>query len=264
MPPQDKNLLLVFYMDDADWSAHGEEFRRKLTEKVPELERRVVPDALRDRFLLYEWGDFLAACIVFDPPAEKLTEFADYGGPTRVSPSHTAAYNEPILSATAPPIQVVKDPFRHDIARIAFMFEVIDALEEEIDRRHPEIGVRSIIQDILDDEDFAKPMHYRLEKIPERYYLDVREDTPLEEVKRGYHVIKGLLGSQRNRSGAPSRDPLIAVQCAILYDEFNESDPADKRRRKWTHKRLAEKFGLKSARAAKEYVTAGREVRGKN
>jgi len=51
MPPQDKDLFLVFFVDDANLSAHGEEFRRKLTEKVPELERRVVPDELRDRFL---------------------------------------------------------------------------------------------------------------------------------------------------------------------------------------------------------------------
>ncbi len=98
MPPQNKGLLLVFHMDDAGWSAYGEEFRRKLTEKVPELERQVVPDALRDDLLLYEWGDFLAACIAFDPPAERLTEFAEYGGPTRVSPPSTAAHTESALS----------------------------------------------------------------------------------------------------------------------------------------------------------------------
>ncbi len=43
MPPQNKGLLLVIHMDDAGWSAYGEEFRRKLTEKVPEPERQVVP-----------------------------------------------------------------------------------------------------------------------------------------------------------------------------------------------------------------------------
>jgi hypothetical protein len=141
---------------------------------------------LRDDFLSYEWGDFLAACILYDPPAERLTKFAAYGGPTRVSPCHAADDKEPIVSATAPPIEVVRDPFECDIARIAFMFEVIDVIEEEIDKRHPDIGVKSIIRNILDDEDFAKPMHSRLEKIPKRYYLDVREDTPLEDIKRGY------------------------------------------------------------------------------
>src|SRR5918994_4639331 len=55
MPPWDKNLLLVFFMDDADWSPHGEQFRRKIAEKVPELERRIIPDAFRDQFLSREW-----------------------------------------------------------------------------------------------------------------------------------------------------------------------------------------------------------------
>jgi hypothetical protein len=264
MPPQNKGLLLVFHMDDAGWSAYGEEFRRKLTEKVPELERQVVPDALRDDLLLYEWGDFLAACIAFDPPAERLTEFAEYGGPTRVSPPSTAAQTESALSAGAPPIQIVPDPFERDIERIVFMFKVIDAIEEEIDGRHPEIGVKSIIQDILDDEDLVRPLHSRLEKIPKRYFLDVREDTSLEDIKHGYQVIKGLHGSRRNKSGAPARDPLIAVQCALLYDKFNEHDSTDRRRRKWTYKRLSEQFELKSARAAREYVITGREVLKKN
>src|SRR5215216_634445 len=264
MPPQDKDLFLVFFVDDAGWSDHGEEVRSRITEKVPDLERHVIPDALRDRFLSREWGDFLAACIVFDPPAEKLTEFAGYGGPTQVSPSSTANQKELALSATAPPIQIVTDPFERDILRIVFMFEVIDAIEEEVDRRHPEIGVKSIIQGILDNEDFARSLHSRLEEIPKRYYLDVREDTSLEDIRHGYHVIKGLHGSRRNRSGAPARDSLIAVQCAVLYDKFNEADITDRRRRKWTYKRLAEQFGLKSARAAKEYVIAGREVLKKN
>src|SRR4028119_2306139 len=89
----------------------------------------------------------------------------------------------------------------------------------EIDGRHPEIGVKSIIQDILDDEDLVRPLHSRLEKIPKRYFLDVREDTSLEDIKHGYQVIKGLHGSRRNKSGAPARDPLIAVQCAALYED---------------------------------------------
>ncbi len=264
MPPEDKNLLLVFYVDDADWSPHGEQFRRKLTEKVPDLERQVIPDGLRDDFLMYEWGDFLAACVMFDPPAERLTEFAEYGGPTRVSPPSTAAHTESALGATAPPIQIVTDPFERDIERIVFMFKVIDAIEEEVDRRHPEIGVKNIIRGILDDEDFARTLHSRLEEIPKRYYLDVREDTSLEDLKHGYHVIKGIQGGQRKKSGAPARDPLIAVQCAVLYDKFNGPDSTDGRRRKWTYKRLSERFGLKSARAAKEYVIAGREVLKKN
>lgn len=260
LPPGDKNLFVVFAMDDLGWSVLGEEVRKKIIERVLDLTRSVVPDALRDEFLDREWNDFMAACILFDPPAEKLLEFAEYGGPTRVVTSNTATNSDPTLSAIAPPIQVVKDPFERDISRIVFMFKVIDDIEKEIDRRHPEIGVKDIIQAILEDEDFALPFDSRLEEIPNRYYLDVREDTSLEDIKRGYHVIRGLQGSHRDKTGAPTRDSLTAVQCAVLYEEFNAPDPVDRRRRKWSYSRLAEQFGFKSARAAKEYVIAGRRI----
>lgn len=243
-------MLAVFCMDSLDWSAHGEEFRKKLVERVAQLQNGLIPEPLQDRFLVYEWGDFLASCIVFDPPAEHLIEFAEYGGPTRVGAS----------GAGAPPVRVVTDPFEGEIARIVHMMDVIDTIEEEIDKRHPEIGVKSIIQDILDDEDIARPLHSRLEKIPKRYYLDVREDTSWEDIKHGYSAIRELHDEQRDNSGAPARDTLLAVQCAVLYDHFNETDSADKRRRKWTYERLAGHFGLKSARAAKEYVHEGRKL----
>jgi hypothetical protein len=60
--------------------------------------------------------------------------------------------------------------------------------------------------------------------------------------------------------GKSERDPLVAIQCAILYDRHNQKDSADGRRRTWTYERLAEHFKLKSTRAATEYVTAGREI----
>jgi hypothetical protein len=53
---------------------------------------------------------------------------------------------------------------------------------------------------------------------------------------------------------------LIAVQCAVLYDRHNSEDSTDKRRRKWTYRRLAEEFGLASARAARDFVNLGREI----
>lgn len=55
-----------------------------------------------------------------------------------------------------------------------------------------------------------------------------------------------------------SRDPLVAVQCAILYDRHNQQ-LEDKRQRRWTYAKLGKEFGL-STRAAKDYVILGREI----
>ena len=257
LPGGDKGLLQVFYTDDLGWSALGEEVRRKIKERVAELERRIIPDALKDDFLSLEWGDFLVACIIYDPPAEALEEFAEYGGPTLVSLTDAVVRDELTSSAIAPPIEVSQDPVKFDIARIVFMFEVIDAIEKEVEKRHPEIEVKRIIQDILHREDLRQSWRSRSEEVPLRCYLNIDEDTSLEDVRRGYHVIKGLQSNESNRGGAPLRDPLLAVQCAVLYDEFNEPDPADKRRRKWTYKRLAEKFGLNLHQPRKNTLLPG-------
>jgi hypothetical protein len=56
-----------------------------------------------------------------------------------------------------------------------------------------------------------------------------------------------------------SRDPLVAVQCAILYDRHNQQ-LKDKRQRRWTYAKLGEEFGLSSARVASDYVALGREI----
>jgi hypothetical protein len=61
-----------------------------------------------------------------------------------------------------------------------------------------------------------------------------------------------------------ARDPLVAIQCAILYNRHNQKDPEDGRRRTWTYERLAEEFGLKSARAATAHVIVGRKILGEN
>ena len=59
-------------------------------------------------------------------------------------------------------------------------------------------------------------------------------------------------------------DKLVAVQCAILYDDYNSREPEDGRLKKWTHEKLAVQFreyGVKDARSAEEHIKVGREYR---
>lgn len=92
-----------------------------------------------------------------------------------------------------------------------------------------------------------------------KLYIEVNPWTTEHDVRNAFRLIRQTQPDQQ-KDGAPGRDRLAAVQCAVLYDRYNSTGSADKRRRKWTHKRLAEKFGLKSARVAKEYVDIGRVI----
>jgi hypothetical protein len=99
----------------------------------------------------------------------------------------------------------------------------------------------------------------RNRETPFRHYIMVEEYTTEAEVKRAFRLISATL-TERPEKGAPRRDPLIAAQCAILFDRHNQPDPSDRRKKSWTYPKLAEEFGLKSAQAAKEHVEIGREL----
>jgi hypothetical protein len=92
-----------------------------------------------------------------------------------------------------------------------------------------------------------------------RYLIIVDEYTTEADVRQAYRKIAAIR-KKTAKGGAPKRDPLVAVQCAILYDEDNPPDQANKGRRRWTHEKLAKRFGLKSSRAAKDHIELGRLI----
>jgi hypothetical protein len=72
---------------------------------------------------------------------------------------------------------------------------------------------------------------------------------------------------ERSKKGPPRRDPLVAVQCAVLYDRHNGKDPEVRRRLLWSYERLAEEYGLGAGetqkakkQAAAAYVALGRKL----
>lgn len=92
------------------------------------------------------------------------------------------------------------------------------------------------------------------------YRIVVDEYTKEEDVVAAFRAIKAAYG-YRNPGGKPPIDKLTAVQCAVLYDDHNGTDPEDRRVKRWSHKKLAANLGLKNERSAEEHVKRGRELR---
>jgi hypothetical protein len=88
--------------------------------------------------------------------------------------------------------------------------------------------------------------------------LPDEHSTEADERKARWKIAS--IRKKASKGGAPKRDPFIAVQCAIWYDEDNPPDQSDRRKRRWTHAKLAEEFGLKSGRAAKDHIELGRAI----
>ena len=205
--PWDKLPHTSLGVEDQEWD-----------DDILPLIERFVPARLAGPFL-----EFVGACVMCDPPPEKLLEFAEYGC---------------VLPRVFWPL-VECD--REDID--------VDKLHSMVAPPIERVWKRGPAKAYEEGEQFAE------------YRIVVDEETRVEDVVSAFHAIKAAYG-RRNPGGRPQIDDLLAIQCAVLHDDHNEKDPDDGRFWRWTYKKLASEFGLKSKRSAEEHVKRGRELRG--
>ncbi len=209
-----------------------------------------------------DWPRFVAACALCDPPETALLEFADWGGPFALDlpfdetdddstiASYLLSLSSGARKSSDPHKQLVVDNrlLKHLVRELEERFLVPEGLTAEGVLQEIVTGKPEILTEALQDA-------AAVESPP---LIPVYEITTEDDVRRRYRIIAATRGT--SRKGAPHRDPLVAIQCALLHDRHNEPVPGDRRRRKWTHKSLARKFGLKGSWAAKIHVAEGREV----
>ena len=213
------------------------------------VHERRIPEECRDgRVLGWSWCGFLIACVFYDPPDTRLMEFAAYDDP----PSDPA----PIRTLHEVVEEVVYAERRLWIETIV-----------EIERHHIDpasIEGSRLIAEVWDrNPRLENQRHAAWEAVQHRRYIEVDEYTTEDDVRRAFRMIAATREGKHkesSRGGRPWRDPLIAVQCALLHRRHNEQDPQDRRRKKWTYKKLAEKFELASAGAAEAHVKRGCEL----
>ena len=172
-----------------------------------------------------QWETFFGACVMCDPPDDRLHEFAE---------------------------------FASIFPRV--FWPVVECELEDIDAS----GLRSMIAPPVelvwkrgqggaceDGEQFAE------------YRIVVDEHTEGADVISAFRAIRAAYGL-RNSGGRPGIDSLTAVQCAVLYDDHNGPVSDDRRERLWTYKKLAARFrarGVKNERSAALHVKRGRALR---
>jgi hypothetical protein len=190
-------------------------------ENIASLRTSFVPNLL---WMGGGWHEFFGACVMCDPPKNRLLEFAEYG---RIYPS-------PFW----PPFE--GDPDEIDTSKLHSM---IAPPIECVWKRGPGASYE-------DGEQFME------------YKIIVDEHTTEADVVRAFRGIKAAY-NLRNPGGRPPIDKLTAIQCAVLYDDYNGADPDDGRFWRWTYKKLAAKFrtlGVKNERSAVEHVKRGRAL----
>ena len=202
-----------------------------------------------------EWRLFISACVLYNPPELELVRFAEYG---RAIPDVVGLRDGQAFEMLASPVRRMPYP-EHATDPWRWFYE---AMLREIGERYlkPQgLDIQKMFREVLRDSNLREELHQRLAELPHRWFIEVEEHTTSKDVERAFKII----AAEQERPpplGRPSRNRLIAIECALLYDKYNPRDPAKKSRRKWTHEKLAKRYGLDSKRAAKEYIADGQEL----
>ena len=166
-----------------------------------------------ERVLGWSWSRFFVACVFYDPPGTQLLEFAAYDNP----PSDPA----PIRTLREVVEQIVYAERRLWIKTIA-----------EIERHH--VDPASIEGSSLIAEVWNRNPHLENERraaweaVQHCRYIEVDENTTEADVRQAFRMLAATRDDKHkepSRGGRNWRDPLTAVQCALLYCRHNERDP---------------------------------------
>jgi hypothetical protein len=86
-----------------------------------------------------------------------------------------------------------------------------------------------------------------LAEIPYHDVILVDEHTTQDDVRSALSMIAAA--RVRPQQGRRQRDPLTAIECAVLHDSHG-----------WTYQRLAERFGWDDVYLTSNYVRDGRDL----
>lgn len=238
---------------------------------IPERYSRAVadweqPGGPGNNWSRWEW--FLSLCVMSEPPETGLIGFADYANPQPTAlPPFLFEWSEDQkamreqhywpLRMTAPPVRRLEDP-REVFDQQNWLHRT---LIEKVQKRLYEEGVEVGLTAMFEEEGRKREVIEGLvETTPSSgLYIEIKEWTTWNDVENAFRLIRQR-SPDPQEGGAPGRDPLVALQCALLYDRHNSTDPEDGRVKKWTYKLLAQNFRLKGPRAAKEHVELGRKI----
>jgi len=219
---------------------------------------------------------FLAGCVRFDPPRDRLEAYADHALewciPTRPLSEYWSA---PIQEAAARGMPVEWVPRLADFAVAVSMQEreqgdahmaaLKDALREELSRGG--LDADAIIGRA--EANVLPHLSRHMAAIQSTYSPGdaMRAATPCirltpltseDDVRQAYRFVRSRCWPEDTRT-KPKRDPLVAVQCAILYDELS-----------WSHARIGERYGWAveardyakdRCETARAHIAGGRSIR---
>ena len=191
---------------------------------------RFIPDRFRRRREHQRrWRDFISRCALFQPPGDDLLGYylSCGAGPWLELPEgwHDAG-DQDLVAMTEAPIERLRDADRVEAA----WKEYYEALIEELGERYLKpagIDVGEALRNVLaSNPALEERLGEELQEIEKerRSYIILDQYTTSRDVTNAGRILRRLQ-EKRPKTGAPTRDPLRAVQYAELHDKYGWTVP---------------------------------------
>jgi hypothetical protein len=218
---------------------------------------RFIPDRFKERREHQRrWRDFISRCALFQPPGDDLFGFylSCGAGPWLTLPEgreHTR--DQELVAMTEAPIEPIRDADRVEAAWKEYHETLIVKLGEHLKSAGVDVG-EAISEALESNSALEERLWEKLQQIESdrRSYIVVDEYTTKDDV---VHAFQLLARSQERRpkTGRGQRDRLIAVQYAVLHDEYG-----------WTFRQIAERYEGRTdeqfLERLEDHADAGREI----
>ena len=200
---------------------------------------------------------FVTSCAFYDPPRDKLFDFFQVAA---VSPGlqlpkgWKTRKDEPLIAGSGLPVKKLASSGR--VARAWRIY--YQGIIRELGERHLKplgLDVEELVEDVLrHNPALSKNLEARLDQANDEasQYIEVNDYTTKEDVVHAHRFITQF--RQPLTGGTHGRSRLVAVQYAILHDEYG-----------WKPKQIAERYeegrtDKNFVRRLGEYVKDGRKI----
>jgi hypothetical protein len=233
-----------------EWSFFLDEWKQELES----LCDKAIPASARfsDSYLSRQWwGGFLSACVVYDPPDAELEGYADNHPQIFIGtydPEDRFRDDFPKLFMSRPPIVYTRRAEDIERAYSRYAEEVAIRVAERLLQDEPGDDAIKTVLEVLGERDLDGPLEAERIENPTRAFIEVRPWHTEQDIISAFRMISAT--QDRENHGNRSRDPLRALQCAILHDRCG-----------WTYEEIAGEYGWSvGSNKVGKYIKDGRTI----
>jgi len=185
---------------------------------------RITAQVVPERYLgASRWREFFSALVLYEPPDEGLPDLVKIGG---------AAPEDALPVYRMPDPWALAGAYREFQNRaVRELYKLYSTELQKVEAKLRARGLNTAELEVLGLPDirelFREAVHSsgvtdelaeELAQIPLNYYIRDDPQTNEVDIKRAHRAIRAA--QERSSDGAPPRNPLVAIKCAALRDDY--------------------------------------------